>query len=94
MYYFEISIFRWDPKIFLKSPLAPIYTNFEGSTCAKKPRFIGQNFQKSAKKAAKISLSKNIFLSVTDKSFSLHLMSMKPNSLIQHFHLQWFCFIA
>ena len=38
-----------DPKIFLKAPVAPmIYTNFEGGARAKKTRFFGQNFPKSA----------------------------------------------
>ena len=37
-----------DPKIFLKSPLAPIYTNFEGGVRAKKKKILGQKFPKSA----------------------------------------------
>ena len=40
-----------DPKIFLKAPLAPIYTNFEGGARAKKTQFFGQNFPKSPKNA-------------------------------------------
>ena len=38
-----------DPKIFLKAPLAPIYTNFEDSV-PKKRHFFKQNFAKSAQK--------------------------------------------
>ena len=49
LYYFEKSILVTDPKIFLKAPLAPIYTNFEGSGArAKKRQFFRQNFPKSA----------------------------------------------
>ena len=33
-----------DPKIFLKAPLAPIYTNFQGGARAQKTRFFRQNF--------------------------------------------------
>ena len=39
-----------DPKIFLKAPLALIYTNFEGTARAEKTRFFGQNFPKIAEK--------------------------------------------
>ena len=46
LYYFEIYIFGDDPKIFLKAPLAPIYTNFEWGSCAKKRDFMVKNFQK------------------------------------------------
>ena len=35
-----------DPKIFLKAPLAPTYTYFEGGARAEKTQFFGQNFQK------------------------------------------------
>ena len=37
-----------DLKILLKAPLALIYTNFEGGARAKKTRFFGRNFPKSA----------------------------------------------
>ena len=37
-----------DHKFFLKAPLAPIYTNFEGGARAKKTQFFDQNFSKSA----------------------------------------------
>ena len=46
----EIHFWRIDPKIFLKAPLAPIYTNFEGERAPKKTRFFCQNFSKSAQK--------------------------------------------
>ena len=36
LYYFEISFFVMDPKIFLKAPLALTYTNFDGGVPAKK----------------------------------------------------------
>ena len=41
----EIHFWLTDPKIFLKAPLAPIYTNFEGERAPKK-----RNFSKSAQK--------------------------------------------
>ena len=46
------EIFFWltDPKIFLKAPLAPIYTKFEGERAPKKTRFFCQNLSKSAQK--------------------------------------------
>ena len=34
-----------DPKIFLKAPLAPLYTNCEGEARAENTQFFGQNFQ-------------------------------------------------
>ena len=46
----EIHFWRTDPKIFLKAPLAPIYTNFEGERAPKKTKFFCQNFSKSAQK--------------------------------------------
>ena len=42
----EIHFWPTDPKIFLKAPLAPIYTNFEGERAPKKRDFFCQNFQK------------------------------------------------
>ena len=36
--------------MFLKEPLAPIYSNFEGEARAKKRQFFGQNFPKYAQK--------------------------------------------
>ena len=46
----DIQFWPTDPKIFLKAPWAPIYTNFEGERAPKKTRFFCQNFSKSAKK--------------------------------------------
>ena len=48
----EIHFWRTDPKIFLKAPLAPIYTNFEGEREPKKTQIFCQNFSKSAQKAS------------------------------------------
>ena len=46
----EIHFWPTDPKIFLKAPLAPICTNFEGERAPKKKRFFCQSFSKSAQK--------------------------------------------
>ena len=46
----EIHFWLTDPKIFLKAPSAPIYTNFEGERAPKKTQFFCQNFSKSAQK--------------------------------------------
>ena len=46
----EIHFWPTDPKIFVKAPLVPIYTNFEGEPAPKKTRFFCQNFSKSAQK--------------------------------------------
>ena len=46
----EIHFWRTDPKIFLKAPSVPIYTNFEGQRAPKKTQFFCQNFSKSAQK--------------------------------------------
>ena len=48
-----------DPSIFLKAPLAPIYTNFEGERAPKKRNFFNENFSKSAQKP----LFRPVFLS-------------------------------
>ena len=48
--FLEIHFWLTDPKIFLKAPLAPIYTNFEGERAPKKTRFFCQIFSKSAQK--------------------------------------------
>ena len=45
----EIHFWPTDPKIFLKAPLAPIYTNFEGERAPKKRNFFGKTFQKVPK---------------------------------------------
>ena len=56
----EIHFWRTDPKIFLKAPLAPIYTNFEGERAPKKHIFFVKIFQK---------VPKNGFLTVFSKKF-------------------------
>ena len=43
-----IQFWLFDPKKFLKVPLAPKNSNFEGKGCAKKTQFFGQNFSKTA----------------------------------------------
>ena len=50
----EIHFWPTDPKIFLKAPLAPIYTKSEGERAPKKTQFFCQNFSKSAQKRPKI----------------------------------------
>ena len=49
----EIHFWPTDPKIFLKAPLAPIYTNFKGERAPKKTRFFVKIFQKVPKTAFK-----------------------------------------
>ena len=44
-----IHFWPTDPKILLKAPLAPIYTNFEGERAPKKTRFFVKVFQKVPK---------------------------------------------
>ena len=46
----EIHFWPNDPKIFLKTPSAAIYTNFEVGARAEKTQLFGQNFPKSALK--------------------------------------------
>ena len=45
----EIHFWRTDPKIFLKAPSAPIYTNYEGERAPKKRNFFVKMFQKVPK---------------------------------------------
>ena len=45
----EIRFWPTDPKIFLKAPSAPIYTNFEGVRAPKKTRKKRKIFQKVPK---------------------------------------------
>ena len=45
----EIHFWPTDPKIFLKAPSAPIYTNFEGERAPKKRDFFVNIFQKLPK---------------------------------------------
>ena len=49
----EINFWRTEPKIFLKAPLAPIYTNFEGERAPKKNSifFLSKFFKKCPKTA-------------------------------------------
>ena len=49
-YFLKIHFWPTDPKIFLKAPSAPIYTNFEGERAPKKRVFFCLNFPKSAQK--------------------------------------------
>ena len=49
--FYEIHFLPTDPKIFLKAPLAPIYTNFEGERAPKKRDFLVKIFQKVPKNA-------------------------------------------
>ena len=51
LYYFEISILMTGPKIFLKAPLAPIYSIFEGGARRKNANFRSKLFQKLPKNA-------------------------------------------
>ena len=39
-YYLRYQFLVTDPKFFLKTPLAPIYTNFEGGAHAEKTHFL------------------------------------------------------
>ena len=45
----EIHFWPTHPKLFLKAPLAPIYTNFEGERAPKKRDFFVKIFQKVPK---------------------------------------------
>ena len=55
----EIPFWPTDPKIFLKAPLAPIYTNFEGERAPKKRYFLSKFFKKCPKTAFLTFFSKN-----------------------------------
>ena len=48
----EIHFWPTDPKIFLKAPLAPIYTNFEGERAPKKNAIFLSKFFKKCPKTA------------------------------------------
>ena len=56
----EIHFWQIDPKIFLKAPLAPIYTNFEGERAPKKTLFFVKIFQKVPKNGFFDSFFKNL----------------------------------
>ena len=58
----EIHFWRTDPKIFLKAPSAPIYTNLRGSARQKKRNFFCQNFSKSAQKRLFLTVFSKICL--------------------------------
>ena len=45
----EIHFWPTDPKIFLRAPLAPIYTNFEGERAPKKRVFLSKFSKKCPK---------------------------------------------
>ena len=57
----EIHFWPTDPKIFLKAPLAPIYTNFEGERAPKKRDFFSKFF-KNCPKTAFVTVFSKIFL--------------------------------
>ena len=59
-----------DPKIFLKAPLAPLYTNFEGG--AEKVRFFVKYFHK---------VPRNAFFSFFFSKFCLRRRKFDQNSL-------------
>ena len=48
--FWDIHFWLTDPKIFLKAPLAPIYTNFKGERAPKKCNFLVKVFQKVSNK--------------------------------------------
>ena len=48
-YFLKINFWPTDPKCFLKAPLVPIYTNFEGGSAPKKRDFFVKIFQKVPK---------------------------------------------
>ena len=56
----EIHFWPTDPKIFLKAPLAPIYTNFEGERAPKKCNFFVKIFQKLPKNGCFDCFFKNL----------------------------------
>ena len=56
----EIHFWQTNPKIFLKAPLAPVYTNFEGERAPKKRDFFLSKFFKKCPKTAFLTVfSKN-----------------------------------
>ena len=58
----EIHFWRTDPKIFLKAPLAPIYTNFEGERAPKKNAIFLSKFFKKCPKTAFLTVFSKICL--------------------------------
>ena len=72
----EIHFWRTDPKIFLKAPSAPIYTNFEGERAPKKRNFLPKFFKKCPKTAfltvfSKICLRRRKFCQNKGKNSAL-----------------------
>ena len=61
---------KTDPKIFLRAPSAPIYTNFKGGTNAKKTQFFGQPFTKNFLKLPFLACFFFKFLPVAQKLWS------------------------
>ena len=49
----EIRVWRTDPKVFVRAPLAPMYANFEGERAPKKRTF----FQKVPRKSQNFPIS-------------------------------------
>ena len=58
----EIHFWRTDPKIFLKAPLAPINTNFEGERAPKKNAIFLSTFFKKCPKTAFLTVFSKICL--------------------------------
>ena len=58
----EIHFWWTDPKIFLKAPSAPIYTNLEGECAPKKTQFFCQKFFKKCPKTAFLTVFLKICL--------------------------------
>ena len=58
----EIHFWPTDPKIFLKAPLAPIYTNLEGERAPKKTQFFLSKVFKKRPKTAFLTVFSKIFL--------------------------------
>ena len=56
----EIHFWPTDPKVFLRAPMAPIYTNFEGERAPKKTRFFFKIFQKVPKNGSFDCFFKNL----------------------------------
>ena len=58
----EIHFWPTDPKIFLKAPLAPMYTNFEGERAPKKNAIFLSNFFKKCPKTDFLTVFSKICL--------------------------------
>ena len=73
----EIHFWPTDPKIFLKAPLAPIYTSFEGERAPKKTRFFLSKFFKKCPKTAFLTAQKQCL----GKARKINLVDLKKRSL-------------